>query len=241
MLWPRPVKANRVALDGGERMSLFRDIMRPVLRIEKKIIFFAALNMNAGVKQDLERQKWDEMRHGDSAALSWLYDRYFGLLFNYGRKIGMKSGSVEDAIHDVFVDLWRFRENLSPTTSVRFYLYRALRRRLLRNNTEKDYLMVDATMADGLIHQVPCYEQLIIEREVGIERVDKLKKLLNDLSPRQYEAMILRFYDELTFPEIAGILNVNEQSARNLVQRGLIQLKQYARHIIVLLPFLLMW
>lgn len=177
---------------------------------------------------DMETQNWNRLRKGDAAALAWIYDRNFKLLYNYGRKISGDPKLLEDAIHDLFVDLWRLRGNLSPTTSVRFYLYRSLRRRLARNKTGYD-LEPGNHAAANYAETVPCEEQQIIEKETETWRVTRLKKLLGDLSPRQYEAMILRFYDELSFGEIGAILNVNEQSARNLVQRGLLQLKQYGK------------
>ena len=182
--------------------------------------------------QDIELVHWEALRTGDAGALEWLYNRYFKLLYNYGRKISTDEKSLEDGIHDLFVDLWRFRMNLSSTSSVRFYLYSALRRRLIRNeNHVKRVLSHSESLPDYLQPYVPCEEQHIIEQEVHLGRVGHLKKLLADLSPRQYEAMVLRFYDELTFDQIGAILNVNEQSARNLVQRGLSQLKQFSKFL----------
>ena len=177
----------------------------------------------------METLNWDGLRMGNAHSLEWLYARYFRLLYNYGRKLSTESRSVEDAIHDLFVDLWRFRKNLSPTTSVRFYLYRSLRRRLMRNNSARDFVFQNGGLPERLFENVPCQEEDIIEKETEDHRLSHLKKLMADLSPRQYEAMTLRFYDELSFEEIGVILNVNEQSARNLVQRGLSQLKQYSK------------
>lgn len=192
--------------------------------------------MHNDLSADIELQKWDAMRKGDERAFAWLYDRYFRLLYNYGKKIGAENAPLEDGIHDLFVDLWRFRENLSPTTSVRFYLYRSLRRRLLRNDSRKSLFTVDGLIIeDALQASIPSSEHDLIEAEVSHQRIYKLKKLLSDLSPRQYEALVLRFYDEMTFDEIAAILNVNEQSARNLVQRGLVQLRHFAKYVISIL------
>ena len=193
----------------------------------KKIGLFLSYSMSKPT-QDPDIQNWDGLRKGNAHSLECLYSRYFALLYSYGRKISAERKSVEDAIHDLFVDLWRFRENLSPTTSVRFYLYRSLRRRLVRNSGRR-LVFENALLSESLLESVPCEEQDIIEREADGRRVSHLKKLLNDLSPRQYEAMTLRFYDELSFEEIGDILNVNAQSARNLVQRGLSQLKQYSK------------
>lgn len=180
---------------------------------------------------DLEH--WDAMLHGDKRAFSKLYELYFKVLYNYGRKLSSNAAHVEDAIHDLFVDLWRHRANLSATTSVRFYLYRSLRRRLLRGKTSMLLLTNEQAFFEGIFqHTVPSCEQEVMQVESDNRKATQLKKLLNDLSPRQYEALVLFFYDEFSYGEIAGLLNVNEQSARNLVQRGLQQLRNYARHIV---------
>ncbi len=190
----------------------------------------------------MEVEYWNALRKGDKTAFGWIYDRYFKLLYNYGRKIGTDTEMLEDAIHDLFVDLWRMRGNLSPTSSVRFYLYRSLRRRINRNISANHYFTSQELSFEGILQSAaPSAEQNIIEQEIDHQRIGRLRKLLNDLAPRQYEALVLRFYDELSFDEIGAILNVNEQSARNLVHRGLVQLKQFARHVItMILPFLLL-
>jgi RNA polymerase sigma factor (sigma-70 family) len=196
--------------------------------------------MHEDFEVDSELRYWEAMRNGDKSSFAWIYDHYFKQLYNYGRKIGVENAALEDAIHDLFVDLWRMRENLSPTTSVRFYLYRSLRRRVLRNDAARNYFTENGLIIeDALALVTPSLEQEIIDEEDHNQRIHRLKKLLNDLAPRQYEALILRFYDEFSFEEIAAILQVNEQSARNLVQRGLVQLRQYAKHVIALACFLL--
>lgn len=194
--------------------------------------------MFALIHEDMELKHWDGLRRGEADSLEWLYVRYFKLLYNYGRKISSDEKALEDGIHDLFVDLWKFRENLSETTSVRFYLYRSLRRRLARNRTQVNQNVNEVSFSGNSDLLVAPEEDFIIEREGQDTRVHQLKRLLRDLSPRQYEAMILRFYDELSFQEIGSILNVNEQSARNLVQRGLAQLKQYSKFLMALLLFL---
>ena len=194
--------------------------------------------MHLNVHNDIELKQWEAMRAGNEQAFAWLYDRYFKLLYNYGRKIGTTDVALEDGIHDLFVDLWRFRSSLSSTTSVRFYLYRSLRRRLMRNDSRSNFFTADgAIIEDALKAATPSSEQELIDEENNNQRIYRLKKLLSDLSPRQYEALVLRYYDEMSFDEIAAILNVNEQSARNLVQRGLLQLRHYAKYVIGLLVF----
>jgi RNA polymerase sigma factor (sigma-70 family) len=189
------------------------------------------LNQNHNAGEEI--QWWKAMVKGDENAFAKLYESYFKILYNYGRKICSDSSHVEDCIHDLFVDLWRYRATLSDTTSVRFYLYRSLRRKIVKDKDEVLKLYDDASFIEEVLHLSSQSPELdIIQSESRDHKTAQLRKLLNDLSPRQYEALVLYYYDEFTYDEIASILNINEQSARNLVHRGLLQLRDYAKHIV---------
>lgn len=54
----------------------------------------------------------------------------------------------------------------------------------------------------------------------------KLQKALEKISPRQRESIYLRFIQELDYEEIGTILEINYQSAKNLVSRTLIKLRE---------------
>lgn len=184
-------------------------------------------------------KNWAGMLRGEKEAYTKLYQDYFKVLYNYGKKVCSNTQQVEDGIHDLFVDLWRFRANISVTTSVRFYLYRSLRRRLVKENLNPLLISQHGFKIEDVLHLAsPSLENEIIESESKNRKVLQLKKLLDDLSPRQYEALVLFFYDEFSYEEIASMLHVNEQSARNLVQRGLSQLRQYAKYLVSLFLFL---
>ncbi len=173
---------------------------------------------------------WLNIQRGHQAALEALYNRYFKMLYGYGRKVCSNKIIVEDAIHDLFLDLWRYHENLNTTTSIQFYLYRALRRRIVKNeDKDRGTSHFDFHLDEYFLRETFSHEDELIQAEKVNEQSDKLKKQLNNLSPRQYESLILRFYDELSYEEIGALLCVNEQSARNLVQRGLEQLRYFSK------------
>jgi RNA polymerase sigma-70 factor (ECF subfamily) len=187
--------------------------------------------------QDLpeDTQLWNDIISGDRNALALVYDRYVKVLYNYGNKICQNKMVVQDAIHDVFVDIWRYHKNLSPADSVRFYLYVSMRRKILKQDLNiPHYPGLDF---DDLHLTIPSRETNLIETEVKDEQLLKLKRNLNNLSPRQYEAIVLRFYDNLSYPEIAKLMEMNEQSVRNLIQRGLEQLKKFSKLVVSILLF----
>jgi RNA polymerase sigma-70 factor (ECF subfamily) len=184
-----------------------------------------------------ELKLWTEIRLGDKKSLAQMYDLYVKVLYNYGCKVCPNPNLVEDAIQDVFIDIWRYREKLATPASVRFYLYASLRRRIIKENernTNASLLKLDFYY-DELHAIVNSEEMKVIQLEVINERTKRLKYNLNNLSPRQYEAVILYFYDELSYADIATIMEVNEQSVRNTIQRALEHLRQYTWFIMPLL------
>lgn len=185
---------------------------------------------------------WSKLKQGDRNAFSLLYERYVSCLYNYASRICKDTDLVEDCIQDVFIALWKYHKNLSPTTSVKYYLYRALRSRLFKSAGASGWALKDGinwNEVENLVDISP--EQELMASESVDERTRKLRKYLHNLSPRQYEAIILRFYDEFTYEEIADIMEVNPQSIRNLIHRGLLQLRQYAQFLTSVSAFLIVF
>jgi RNA polymerase sigma-70 factor (ECF subfamily) len=179
-----------------------------------------------------ETSLWRGIKNDDQACFEEVYNRFLQNLVGYGRKICSNRDVVNDAIHDVFLDIWKYRKNLSETTSIKFYLFSALRHRIIKNDA-KDFESTIFNFRDEelFIKHVFSHEEKLIDGEVINEKVAFLKRNLSHLSPRQYEALVLRFYEDFSYEEIATMLKVNEQSARNLVQRGLEHLRSFTKAI----------
>ncbi len=69
-------------------------------------------------------------------------------------------------------------------------------------------------------------EHVMIRVEESVQQMKRLQQAIESLPFRQQEVIRLRFYDDFSWGEIAGILQINEQSVRNLVQRAVLKLRQ---------------
>jgi RNA polymerase sigma factor (sigma-70 family) len=69
------------------------------------------------------------------------------------------------------------------------------------------------------------HEDFIIGQQVSEENLLKITDALNDLSSRQREAIYLRYFEELDFDTIAIVMDMNIQSVRNTLHRGLQSLR----------------
>jgi len=174
---------------------------------------------------------WKGIQRGDKPSFDCLYGMYVNQLFRYGMRICSSSAVVEDAIHDVFLDLWLYRNTLSDTTSVKFYLFGAFRRRIIKNETKEISTSIfnfEHQDDEQLIRKTLSQEDIIIHADIDDEKINLVKRHLNNLSPRNYEALVLRFYENFDYAQIGEILHINDQSARNLIQRALEQLRRYS-------------
>lgn len=165
-------------------------------------------------------ERWQRFKAGDEQAFAEIYEFYAGTLYNYGYHFVTDADLVQDAIQDLFVDIWRMRQNLADTTSVKYYLFRSLRRKL-RLLVEPKSLYVELSETEESYTDSQSYESQLIEDESYSEQIRHLQKVLTELPPRQIEAIRLRFFDNFGLEEVASIMQMNEQSVRNLIQRSL--------------------
>src|SRR6187402_1381298 len=85
-----------------------------------------------GINPGEEVLLWLQLKSGDRDAFAAIYRLHSISLIAYGIRLCPDRDILKDQIQELFVELWNSRENLSPTDSVKFYLFRALRNKLIR-------------------------------------------------------------------------------------------------------------
>ena len=88
-------------------------------------------------------------------------------------------------------------------------------------------------MSDTAIEEVNMLAPTDVENDYAEKEHRKnefflIKRLLNQLSPRQREALTLYYIEEKKYEDICEIMNMNYQSVRNLMYRGLTKLRDLA-------------
>ena len=170
---------------------------------------------------------WNAFKMGSAQAFQCIYEKHMRMLTNYGLRIYSDKEVVKDAIHDMFVDMWRNRMHLGHTTSINYYLIKALRRNLVKKIVDgrKKACEDIALLGDNLLFEFS-YELEITQSELKQEQIKKLYQALEKLSSRQKEVLFLRFFGGFSSSEVADILEINPQSAYNLIHRSLATLRE---------------
>ena len=72
----------------------------------------------------------DEFVRGDDNAYSDIYNLYAKDLYAFGLSLRAKTDLIEDAIHDIFVEIYTHRQNLEKVDNLKYYFLAAFRNRL---------------------------------------------------------------------------------------------------------------
>ncbi len=171
-----------------------------------------------------DSELWQAFTTGNERAFVLIYKKYVDVLYNYGKKYSSDSELIKDCIQDFFVYLREKRLNLGETTSIKFYLLRAFRRRLFlyieKTNKQR------TTRMDFDLEIEDCSTQAYINQDARKYKTKILKNSLDQIKPREREAIYLYYFEELGYKEIAEIMQFTHiSSARRLIYTALKDLR----------------
>ena len=192
----------------------------------------------SSLSTQIDEQLWQALKEGDQQAYAKIYNNHINKLYSYGKKLCSNTVLVEDAIQDVFIELWKYKSNLGPIRSIHAYLCSCLRRHLLKT-LKKDRIFVlngQHLNEDNFEFELSVQELLVRDQEKQAE-VQKIKKALELLTKRQKEVIYLRYFQDLNYQEIADMMGLNQRSTYNLVSKAIYLLKD--KLIILIIYFLI--
>jgi RNA polymerase sigma factor (sigma-70 family) len=173
-----------------------------------------------------EVKHWEALKAGNINALQELYNYHAGPLYSYGMVLCQDSEKVKDCLHDLFLSFWTNRQGLSIPTSGKAYLMVSLRRRIFDKGSKSDLLTMPIDDLNVEYESSADPEEKWIQTEEETERQQKLDRAMARISDRQREIIHMKYFQQMEYEEIARVMDLNYQSARNLVNRAITALKK---------------
>lgn len=189
-----------------------------ILHSEEPVgVFFKFSDSHA----DRDLKIWNAFRAGSRDALDYIFKQHASNLFAYGAKFSKDQELVLDCIQDLFVELWNRRQRLSETNSIRFYLLKALRRRIARTvHGVKRFEAITGDVAyleDKINFSA---EYLLVLQETEQSRKARLKHAMENLTKRQHESIYLKFFQGLDNEAISSIMGLSIGSVNTLISQA---------------------
>lgn len=170
-----------------------------------------------------ERGVVERIRVGDEEVFEAVYRSAYAPLWRFAVRLVQSRDGANDVVQDVFLSIWSQRETLSVRTTIRAYLYGAVRQRALRYIRHQR--VVDRSAADRAVEVADAlggqgHAAAADSRTEHDELVQLVRAAIHTLPERQQLAILLYLDDELTPPEIAAALGVTPVAVRKLLAKA---------------------
>jgi RNA polymerase sigma factor (sigma-70 family) len=162
---------------------------------------------------------------GDDDAYSIIYHTYAKELYSYGKGLGFSTDAVKDAIQDLFYKILCKPKLLTEVINLKYYLFRALKNKLLNLERSSECTLEEGRNETGFSVCITALDKLIDDEErIALEK--RIQDLMSCLTSRQREAVYLRYINEMSYEEIADLLNMTPPSVRNLISRAIERMRK---------------
>ncbi|WP_209330776.1 RNA polymerase sigma factor [Lunatimonas salinarum] len=170
---------------------------------------------------------WRALKCGDQYAFECLYRQFAKGLFQLGISISGDADFTQDCIQELFIDLWKYRENIKATDNVRLYLFRSLSNRIHKENRRAAQSSEKLRQAyEEASNKIESVETTLINTQRNEMLQRKLADGLQKLPVRQNEVIQYLYFESLSYEEVAKVMGINLRSVYTLAWKALATLRK---------------
>lgn len=172
-----------------------------------------------------DAELWEEILNGDKKCFQILFEKQYRSLMLFGLGVRADKELIKDMIQELFLEVWKKRNQLPKVEKVSAYLKQILKRKILKKLSKESKFQSNKQVDPTSL--ILSYEALLIQQENKNAIHSKLLKAFQQLTPKQKEIIQLRFYEGLSYEEIAEKNHTQKRTIYNQVHSAIKILKKY--------------
>ncbi|MEO0883350.1 MAG: sigma-70 family RNA polymerase sigma factor [Pseudomonadota bacterium] len=137
---------------------------------------------------------------GDKSAMRALYDRYAPGMRRFAENWLADKNDAADIVHEAMLDIWRNAGKFAGRSSVKSWMYTITRNKAVDRNRRSKRVVLDEPPVE-LEDDSPGPEAVI----GAFQDAKAVRACIDKLSPTHRSAVLLAFFEGLTYQEIADI------------------------------------
>ena len=158
----------------------------------------------------------------DHIAYTEIFERYWAVMLQHATKLLKDEDEAVDLVQDLFINLWVKRSSIEITTSVKSYLYTAVRNRII---SKIRHTKVHEGYLDSLTQLIEKGDFVTDQQVRFKELASQIEKEVALLPPRQREVFELSRNEGLSHAQIAAALNISNETVKKQINKALKTLK----------------
>ena len=154
-----------------------------------------------------------------------LFERYSVRIYNYCVKVTRDQSVSEDLTQETFYKVIKHRKSFNNRTFAAWIF--TIARNLCFDHLKK--VEKNELKTEGLESHI---EDSIYDQSEAHERIEHLRKTLDQIDPLDKELILLSRYEKLKYKDIATVMKMSESAIKNRIHRALRKLRlQYFKAI----------
>lgn len=167
-----------------------------------------------------------QLRAGNKDALFSMMSFYYNDLFRYGVKFTADKDLTKDIIGQFFLHIWDHRNKFFAAENVKSYLVVAFKRFMI-NYLKKISRQLEIPVTEHSLQEYS-YEEYVVAFEEKEHVRQLLSAIIQTLPGRQKQLVQLRFYEQLSFEEIAARTSLSVRTVYNKLHEALKRIRGHA-------------
>lgn len=210
------------------------------LKIGKYLLIMNLLKTELYSDKNSEQDLWFAFRQGRNEAYACLYKKYYRQLYAYGIHTGLDNSQTADAIQELFLKLFEKPELITDAKTLSSFLFRSIRNYAINTiKKESKYTGINEDVL-SFSFEYSIEEDLIAEEDKLI-LAGQIDEVFSCLTSRQKEIIYFRYLYEMDYEEIARIMQISPQSARNMIYKAFEKIRkkypQYLLHFVWIVKY----
>ena len=194
------------------------------------------------LKNKPQTKFWNQfIQDGNRDALSQIYFLYYDFLFDYGLKHTSDKQAVEDVIQETFVSMIRHRKSIGIVRNLSGYLITTFRNQLFLDLKKQRKTILTEQMPEEQFDYFREPDQDITDKENLEQLYLTIRQCIAKLTSRQQEIIFLRFEREISYEEIANVMNISVDSCYKSVHRAIKTVRSEAEKILGNRTDIILW
>ena len=176
------------------------------------------------------------VKAGDDAAFDYLVQKYRRPIISFMYRMAHNAAAAEDLAQEVFLRVYRSRENYEPSAKFSTWLYRIATNlgvnfaRDTRHERPENVTNLDEPDAEtGQAPDLPDKTRNVEEEILRRERLAAIRQKVEALPERQRMAVLMHKYQQMDYRQIAEVLKLSESATKSLLFRAYETLRQELR------------
>lgn len=159
----------------------------------------------------------DLLKTNPEKALQFLYEQYYDSLCKQVYLIVKDETVTEDIVQEVFIEVWKIREQININTSISGYLKRACRNRTLNYLRDKKLNWEDESIL--LSHEDTGFTS---EQYLDADDLNrKVQEVIETMPEKCGIIFSLSRYNDMNYADIAGELNISVKTVEHQISKAL--------------------